>query len=94
VFQRIVWVNTMSEHDHVQHSPPPTGRFWRSRTGIVLIAFAAIAGLLLAYEHRIHLLVGNWLLLVLLAFCVGMHFFMHGGHGDHGGGGSDDRDRP
>ncbi|WP_029133724.1 DUF2933 domain-containing protein [Sedimenticola selenatireducens] len=86
----------MSEPDHVQHSPPPTGSFWRSRAGIVLIVFTVIAGLLLAYEHRAHLLIGNGLLLVLLAFCVGIHFFMHGGHGGRGGGdqGPDDGDRP
>jgi len=50
---------------------------------MVLIGFSAIAGLLLAYEHRSHLLTGNGLLLVFLAVCIGMHFFMHGGHGDH-----------
>jgi hypothetical protein len=32
---------------------------------------------------------------VLLALCIGMHFFMHGGHGGNGGGdrGSDGGDR-
>lgn len=81
----------MSEHDHMQHSPPLSGMFWRSRAGMVLIGFAAIAGLLLAFEHRAHLLTGNGLLLVFLALCVGMHFFMHGGHG---GGDRDEGDRP
>jgi len=59
----------------------PSGGFWRSRTGIALIVFAAIAALLLGYEHRVHLLAGNGLLVALLAICIGMHFFMHGGHG-------------
>ena len=81
----------MNEHDHVQRSPPPSGNFWRSRAGIVLIVFAAIAGLLLAFEHRAHLLTGNGLLLVFLALCIGMHFFMHSGHG---GGGPDEGGRP
>lgn len=84
----------MSEHNHSQHSDPPPGNFLRSRAGIALIGFAAIAGLLLAYEHRVHLLTGNGLLLVFLALCIGMHFFMHGGHGGHGGGGRDEGDRP
>ena len=53
---------------------------------MVLIAFLAIAGFLLAYEHRIHLFTGEIALLVLLGLCVGMHLFMHGGHGGHGGG--------
>jgi len=72
-------------HD-VHGSPTPSGGFWRSRTGITLIVFAAIAALLLGYEHRAHLLAGNGLLLALLAVCIGMHFFMHGGRGGHGGG--------
>jgi len=85
----------MSNRDPSQHGIPPDGKFWRSRAGMTLIGFAAIAGLLLAYEHRAHLLSGNGLLLIFLAICIGMHFFMHGGHGRHGGGqGSDDGDRP
>lgn len=71
---------------------PPAGGFWRSRAGMALIVFAVIAGLLLAFEHRIHLLTGDGLLLVFLALCVGVHLFMHGGHG--GGRGPDDGDRP
>jgi len=44
---------------------------------------------LLGYEHRVHLFVGNGLLVLLLLGCVGMHFFMHGGHGgSHKGGGA------
>ncbi|MCV0371756.1 MAG: DUF2933 domain-containing protein [Filomicrobium sp.] len=39
----------------------------------------AVAALLLAYEHRIHIFTGN-VLLILLALCIGMHHFMHGGH--------------
>lgn len=85
----------MSDHDHSSHQPRSTGSFWTSRTGIVLIVFLAIAGLLLAYEHRIHIFTGNGVLVALLALCVGMHLFMHGGHGGHGGGGrdSDEGDR-
>lgn len=82
----------MSDHDHSQHGTSVPGSFWRSRAGMVLIGFAAIAGLLLAYEHRTHLLTGNGLLLVFLAVCIGMHFFMHGGHGGHGTG-RDEEDR-
>jgi len=54
------------------------GGFWRSRLGIALLVFFAIAALLLGYEHRVHLFVGNGLLVLLLLGCVGMHFFMHG----------------
>lgn len=83
----------MSEHNHAHHGPPPSSGFWRSRAGMVLIGFASIAGLLLAFEHRTHLLTGNGILLVLLALCVGMHFFMHGGHGG-GNRGPDEGGRP
>jgi heme/copper-type cytochrome/quinol oxidase subunit 4 len=76
----------MSDHDHSRHQPQPTGGFWKSRTGVVLIAFLAVAALLLTYEHRVHVFTGNGILIALLALCVGMHLFMHGGHGGHGGG--------
>ena len=64
--------------------------FLRSRTGIVLLAFLAIAGFLLAYEHRAQLFSGNGLLILLLLACPLMHFFMHGGHGNHGAHNSDE----
>jgi len=76
----------MSDHDHSRHQPEPTGGFWTSRTGVVLIAFLAVSGLLLTYEHRAHVFTGNGILIVLLLVCAGMHLFMHGGHG---GGGRD-----
>lgn len=76
----------MSSHDHSGRPNPPPGGFWTSRAGVILVAFLAFAGLLLAYEHRVHLFTGEIALLALLALCVGMHLFMHGGHGGHGGG--------
>ena len=73
----------MIDQDHSQHRRvAPKGGFWRSRTGIALIVFLAAASFLLVYEHRAHLLTGSWLLVVLLLLCVGMHFFIHGGHGN------------
>ena len=59
--------------------------FLRSRAGMVLLAFIAVAGFLLAYEHRAHIFNGNGVLIALLAVCIGMHLFMHHGHGGHGG---------
>lgn len=82
----------MSDHDHSKHGPQPSGSFWRSRAGVVLIAFLLIAGVLLGYEHRVHIFTGNGILIALLALCVGMHLFMHGGHGGHGDGGGKDSD--
>ena len=57
--------------------------FLFSRTGIALVAFLAIAGFLLWEEHEAHIL-GALPLILLLAVCLGMHSFMHGGHGGHG----------
>lgn len=76
----------MDTHNRSEHKPPRPPSFWSSRTGIVLITFLAVAGLLLVYEHRMHIFMGNWFLVALLFLCVGVHFFMHGGHGGHGGG--------
>lgn len=61
--------------------------FWRSRAGIYLIVALITGGLLLGYEHRVHLLGSGLLIWIPLLLCVGMHFFMHGGHGGHGSGG-------
>ncbi len=62
--------------DHVD-SPP----FWRSRYGIGLLVFGAIAAYFLLTEHLAHV-VGALPLLILLA-CPLMHVFMHHGHGGH-----------
>jgi heme/copper-type cytochrome/quinol oxidase subunit 4 len=55
---------------------------WRSRAGFALCVLLAAVGLLLVLEHRAHLL-GSLPLLLILSVCIGMHFFMHGGHGGH-----------
>lgn len=86
----------MSEQPHGRHAsdkpaPSPgqapderrTG-FWRSRIGVGTIVFLAIGGFFLVTEHRAHLIpyLGYLPVLLVLA-CLPMHFFMHGGHGDH-----------
>ena len=58
--------------------------FWRSRSGIALCAFLAIAAVLLILEHRAHAL--QWLPFALLLACPLLHLFHgHGGHRVHGG---------
>ncbi|WFU39003.1 DUF2933 domain-containing protein [Bradyrhizobium sp. CB82] len=76
----------MSAESHFE-SPDQTrqGMSMKARAGIVLLGFLAIAGALLFTEHRAHVL-GLLIWLPLLA-CPLMHFFMHGGHGHHHGGG-------
>lgn len=71
---------------------PPEGRSWfRSRSGLVLLAFLAIAGFFLVTEHTAHVL-GVLPYLLLLA-CPLLHMLhrghggRHGGHGSHGGDG-------
>lgn len=68
-------------HDAAGDVRPPS--FWRSRTGFALIAGLVVVGVLLAYEHRVHILGSGWFVWLLLLICVGMHFFMHGSHGGH-----------
>ena len=55
--------------------------WWRSRSGLVFLGFAAIAGFFLWEEHKAHIL--GVLPYALLLLCPLMHLF-HGGHGDHG----------
>jgi hypothetical protein len=65
------------EHEH----PSETGNWLRSKSGLILLAFLAIAAFFLFTEHRAHLF-GILPFLLLLA-CPLLHFF-HGGHGGHG----------
>ncbi len=69
-------------HDHDlqpgQINAPP---FWRSRYGLGLVVFGAVAAYFLLSEHRAHFL-GALPYLLLLA-CPLMHVFMHHGHGGH-----------
>jgi len=74
----------MKESKSAANGSQTPGRFWRTRTGAVFMAFLGAAGLLLVYEHRVHIFAGNGLLIALLVVCTGMHFLMHRGHRDHG----------
>lgn len=59
--------------------------WWRNPTKLPLAVFLAIAGYFLWTEHQAHVI--QFLPWILVLGCVGMHFFMHGGHGhgsDHG----------
>lgn len=54
---------------------------WRfSKSGLALLAFAAIAAFFLATEHQAH--VFGALPFILLLLCPLLHLF-HGGHGGH-----------
>lgn len=79
----------MTQHDHSHgDSNLNEGRkrpFLYTPAGFALCVFLAVAGVFLWVEHRAHVL-GALPLLLLLAICLGMHFFMHRGHGGHGEG--------
>ncbi|MDE2615601.1 MAG: DUF2933 domain-containing protein [Burkholderiales bacterium] len=66
--------------NHDTHEPNhPARTFWRSRYGIGLLIFAAIALFFLLTEHRAHTL--GALPYLLLAASPLLHIFMHRGHG-------------
>ncbi|MFC1491408.1 DUF2933 domain-containing protein [Nitrospinota bacterium] len=65
-----------------KQKPSGISEFLQSPFRIVLLTFLAIGGYFLVAEHRAHL-AGYLPLILLLAVCGGMHFFMHGSHG-HG----------
>ena len=54
----------------------------RSRTGLAMLAFLAIAVFFLATEHTAHFF--GVLPFLLLLLCPLLHLFMHGGHAVHG----------
>ena len=68
---------------------PEGGSWFRSRSGLILVAFLAIAGFFIVAEHTAHVLgVLPYLLLLacpLLHFVHGRHGGGHGGRGSHGG---------
>jgi hypothetical protein len=77
----------MTEHEHSRHKPASDGGgpgFFSTQLGLALTVFLAVGGLLLWFEHRAHL-IGALPLLLPLLICVGMHVFMHRGHGGHDG---------
>ena len=53
------------------------------RTNWILIGFLAVAAFFLITEHTAHVLGALPYLILLL--CPILHFFMHRGHGAHGG---------
>ena len=64
--------------------------WWRDRTKLPFAVFLAIGGYFLWAEHQAHVI--EFLPWLLVAGCLVMHLFMHGGHG-HGGGHSQGGDR-
>ncbi len=67
----------------MRHESRKGGSFLRSRSGLVLLAFLAIAGFYLVTEHTAH--VFGVLPYLLLLACPLLHVFMHGGHGQDDG---------
>ena len=70
----------MSDHAHHHGGSPAEPGFWRSRTGLVFLAFGAVAALYLLLEHTAH--VFQWLPFGILLLCPLMHLFGHN-HGGH-----------
>jgi hypothetical protein len=73
----------------MDHEHPQFGGWLRSRSGIVLIGFLAIAAFFLWEEHKAHLL--GALPYVLFLLCPILHLF-HGGHGGHRNGDKQHKD--
>jgi hypothetical protein len=65
---------------------PTSGPWWRTRSGLALLTFVAVAGFFLLREHTAH--VFGVLPYLLLLACPLMHFVHRGhrGHGPHGAG--------
>ena len=74
--------------DNASGDESPKRPFLNTPVGLALCVFLAVAGILLWIEHRAHVL-GALPLLLPLLICIGMHFFMHRGHGNHHGKGGD-----
>ena len=71
----------------MHESPRTPGSWFRSTSGLVLLAFLGIIGFFLITEHAAHLF-GALPYLLLLAWPL-MHFFHRGHGGGHGAGDGD-----
>lgn len=76
---------TSPGHGRNDGDKPPKRPFLRTPAGFALCVLLAIVGLFLWVDHRAHIL-GALPFFLPLLICLGMHFFMHRGHGGHGGG--------
>lgn len=72
------------DHPHDERHGNEPRPLWRSRTGLALLGFLAIAAFFLLSEHRAHLLGALPFLLLLL--CPLLHVFGHGDESRKGGG--------
>lgn len=76
----------------IPKSPSQTRRWLWSPSGLVLLAFLAIAAFFLITEHRAHVL--GALPYMLLLLCPILHLFLHGRHGHGHTGHEQDQRRP
>lgn len=60
------------------------GRFFRSRAGLVLLGLLVVAAFYLFTAHTTHIVAV--LPYAMLFLCLGLHLFMHRGHGGHAAG--------
>ena len=56
-----------------------TSPWWRNRSKLPFAVFLGIGAYFLWTEHEAHVI--EFLPWILVLSCVGMHLFMHGGHG-------------
>lgn len=66
-------------HDISNQHSGARGSFWTSRSGLVLLAFLVMGGILLFTEHQAHVL--GVLPFLFIFACPLLHMFGHGGHG-------------
>lgn len=74
-------------HPDPTHRPTP---FWRSSTGRWTLLGLLVAAVVFGWEYRTALFSSALIIWLPLVLCVGMHFFMHRGHGSHQGRDIDD----
>jgi hypothetical protein len=88
VIDRLAKEQIVNSHEPSANETPPAspGAGNSRRAKWVFGGFAAVSLILLAVEHRTHVLawVPSWWPWLFLLACPLMHIFMHGGHGGHG----------
>lgn len=74
----------MNTRKHGGETKSVSSQILRSQLGFFLLAVASAGAAVLTYLHLHHIPREYILIAALLAICVGVHGFAHGGHGSHG----------
>jgi hypothetical protein len=67
--------------DHDERAAEPASRSWAAPVRVGSMALLVLMSLWMISMHRVHVFTADAIPIALLVACLGMHVFMHRGHG-------------